>query len=242
MREVIFFNIIVVLFSFVLFQNTNIYCSDSSFIPSTFTEIGKDVLDKAKLNKLDTYLKSPGDNRGFEAIGLLGDKETVKKLEHWMKSTMRSKIRFSMIFSLIMLGKRNHIQSLLMGLNRKLPEYDRWIKDGNIPLNSNTHCAGLLRKLSEYGIIFDAEHIDKLIQGLDHPHSTVVYDVRYVLNKIFGILFVESTDWIHKPLQARKKYIKAWKQFWTDNRQRFIENKSLIINGLEFNATVLKEK
>lgn len=206
-------------------------------------------LGKEGLKELQYYLdrvtKFSDDLNDYVAIGALGNRETVKFLEDFLQNNeenstygYKSVVQYYVFGSLVLLGERQYIDDLIEGLCKNVPEYSDWLKKGCVNANPNWMCSEVLRCLSSYGITFDARHIDKMIETLNHPHGTVAYNVQYVLNVIFGILFPGrgENNWIYQSEEVRLPHIKAWKKFWEQNRARYGSGSPLIINDLELQA------
>ncbi|MFA5339936.1 MAG: hypothetical protein WC317_07320 [Candidatus Omnitrophota bacterium] len=233
-----------------------VFADNQEFIMNEYAQIEGTPLIKDKLKKLEYYLsgveKYNDEQYDYEAIGVLGNKETIKYLKEFLEknknnTTYRydSFIRYYIFGSLVMLGEYKYIDYLIEGLSKDIPEYEDWIKKGCINGNANSVCSEVLRRLSVYKVPFGSDQIEKMIKALNHPDHSVNYNIMYVLNKNFGILFVGGIDnnnlW-YKSKEARVPGNKAWEKFWQENKSRYGKNLPLIINGLELQAKFKTDK
>ena len=248
------FLVILILF----FLSTEGFCQNQTVVggkPGSYGLIANHYsqFQKHPLNSMESFIwgyhldrveKFSQELRDYEAIGLLGNKGTVAYLKNFLlanennpSSVYQSVCKYYIYCSLVLLGERQYIDDLLKVLNKIVPEYPELFKKGIMNDHDSWICSEVLKRLSEYGVLFDARHIDKIIEALPHLHNIVIGNADYVLNRIFVILFwgTEPT-WADKPAEVRLPHIKAWEKFWGQNKNRYGSGLPLIINDLELQA------
>jgi hypothetical protein len=186
-----------------------------------------------------------------EALGKLGDKRAIPLLEEKLKqeTAITSNIRISV--GLIILGELKHYDAILSGLKTEVPQYQKWIETGSVPLNPISAAAEAAVKISAYNIKLPPEVIDELIRLLTHPDNTVQDYARIALDqttKNSFFLWKQNED-VFKPGYplpqipnskkeiAKKMLQEAWKVWWKENKENYVKEKAYIINGLTMKAS-----
>ena len=149
-------------------------------------------------------------------------------------------------------GGTNYVNGLLDTIEAPMPDQDLWLRKAAVNANPATitqpvmdrlvanekhHSAqhfgaGTLKQLVDAGTRFTPDQIDRMLRDFDHPDPGVVQGLHDALVQTFGVWFVEGAQWVYKPENVRRRYKAAWRNFWSQNRDRYGSNLPLIINDL----------
>jgi hypothetical protein len=157
-------------------------------------------------------------------------------------------------------GGTAYVDGLLDTIEAPMPDADLWLRKAavyanpaaitqpvmdRLVANGKHHSAQYangenLKQLVDQGFHFTPDQIDRMLRGFDHPDPGVVQQLHNALVQTFGVWFVEGEQWVYKPENVRKKYKAAWRNFWSQNRDRYGRNLPLIINDLSLDATPVR--
>lgn len=186
-----------------------------------------------------------------EALGQLGDKRAIPIVEEKLKQETEITARIRISVGLIILGKVNHYDKVLSGLKAKIPEYPNWVKTNSVPFNPISVAAEAAIKISSYNIKLPPDVINELIRLISHPDGGVGNHVLIALDQTTKNTFFMWSKGEHvfvpgytlpqmsngEKDMAKRMLQEAWTEWWSLNKDNYINGKAYVVNGLKMEAS-----